>query len=165
MASTVRRVGERLVVIGGDAGGMGAATAARRLRADLDIVALEKGDFTSYSACGIPYLVGGEVDRLDDLVSRTPQQLRENHRIDVRLRHEAMGIDLDRREVEVRDHDHARTFRVPFDQLLLATGARPRRPDISGIDGSNIFGVQTLTDGQRLLERIGTNPPRRVVVV
>jgi NADPH-dependent 2,4-dienoyl-CoA reductase/sulfur reductase-like enzyme len=158
-------MGERLVVIGGDAGGMGAATAARRMRPDLDIVALEKGDFTSYSACGIPYLVGGEVHRLDDLVARTPQQLRENHRIDVRLRHEAMAIDLDRRDVEVRDHDHDRTFRLPFDQLLIATGARPKRPEIPGIDGPGIFGVQTLADGARLLERIDSSPIRRVVVV
>src|SRR3954470_1398632 len=104
MPSTVRRVGERLVVIGGDAGGMGAATAARRLRADLDIVALEKGDFTSYSACGIPYLVGGEVHRLDELVARTPQELRENHRIDVRLRHEAMAVDVHPREVQATLH-------------------------------------------------------------
>src|SRR5438067_7957966 len=165
MTNTVRAVGERLVVIGGDAGGMGAATAARRLRPDLDIVALEKGDFTSYSACGIPYLVGGDVHRLDDLVARTPQQLRENHRIDVRLRHEAMAIDVDRREVEVRDHDHARTFRVPFDQLLVATGSRPKRPDLPGIDGDNIFGVQTLSDGQRLIDRIGSALPARVVVI
>src|SRR3954451_7675641 len=101
---------ERLVVIGGDAGGMAASTQARRLRADLDIVALERGNHTSYSACGIPYLVGGEVARVDDLVARTPQQLREQHRIDVRMHHEAMAIDVDRREVEVRDHDHGRTF-------------------------------------------------------
>ncbi|MEN3272134.1 MAG: hypothetical protein V7636_895, partial [Actinomycetota bacterium] len=113
---------ERLVVIGGDAGGMAASTQARRLRADLDIVALERGDHTSYSACGIPYLVGGEVHDVDDLVARTPQQLREQHRIDVRLHHEAMAIDVDRREVEVRDHDHKRTFRLGFDQLMIGTG-------------------------------------------
>src|SRR5688500_269009 len=132
-------MGERLVVIGGDAGGMRAATAARRLRPDLDIVALEKTDFTSYSACGIPYLVGGEVHRLDDPSVRTPQELRENHRIDVRLRHEAMSIDLDRRDVEVRDHDHDRTIRLPFDQLPIATGASPKRPDLPGIDSPAIF--------------------------
>ena len=158
-------MGERLVVIGGDAGGMGAASTARRRRADLDIVALEKGDYTSYSACGIPYLIGGEVGRVDELIARTPQEFRDQHRIDVRMRHEAMAIDLDRREVEVRDHDHARTFRLGFDQLLVATGARPRRPDLPGIDGPDIYGVQTLGDGARLLERINAEAVGRVVVV
>jgi NADPH-dependent 2,4-dienoyl-CoA reductase/sulfur reductase-like enzyme len=158
-------MGERLVVIGGDAGGMGAASTARRLRADLDIVALEKGEYTSYAACGIPYLIGGEVDRVDDLVARTPQEFRNRHRIDVRMRHEAMAVDLDRREVEVRDHDHGRTFRLGFDQLVLGTGGRPIRPDLPGIDGPDIYGVQTLEDGARLLQRVTEQPVQRVVVV
>lgn len=158
-------MGERLVVIGGDAGGMGAASTARRLRSDLDIVALEKSEFTSYSACGIPYLIGGEVARVDELVARTPQEFRNHYRIDVRLRHEALGIDLERREVEVRDHEHGRTIRLGFDQLVIGTGAHPRRPDIPGIDGPDIYGVQTLADGSRLLQRITEKPVRRVVVV
>jgi NADPH-dependent 2,4-dienoyl-CoA reductase/sulfur reductase-like enzyme len=144
---------------------MAAATQARRLRADLDIVALERGTRTSYSACGIPYLVGGEVTRVDDLVARTPQQLREQHRIDVRLRHEAMGIDVERREVEVRDHDHGRTFRLGFDHLLLGVGASPRRPPIDGIDLPHVHGVQTLKDGERLLEAAERGQCHKVVVV
>jgi NADPH-dependent 2,4-dienoyl-CoA reductase/sulfur reductase-like enzyme len=156
---------ERLVVVGGDAGGMGAASIARRLRPDLDIVALEQSDFTSYSACGIPYVIGGEVARLDELVVRTPQEFRERHRIDARIRHRALGIDLDRREVEVHDLDHDRTFRLGFDQLLLATGARPTRPELPGIDGPDVFGIQTLDDGARLLARVAERPPGRVVVV
>ena len=93
-------MGERLVVIGGDAGGMTAATGARRLDGDLDIVALEQGSWVSYSACGIPYLVAGDVERVEDLVARTPQEFRDNHRIDVRLRHEALAIDTDARQAE-----------------------------------------------------------------
>jgi NADPH-dependent 2,4-dienoyl-CoA reductase/sulfur reductase-like enzyme len=158
-------MGRRLLVIGGDAGGMGAAATARRLRDDLDIVALEKGGFTSYSACGIPYLVSGEVARAEELIARTPQEFRDRHRIDVRLRHEAMAIDLDRREAEVRDHEHGRTVRVGFDDLVIGTGARPRCPDLPGIDGPNIFGVQTLGDGIRLVARIEADAPERVVVV
>jgi NADPH-dependent 2,4-dienoyl-CoA reductase/sulfur reductase-like enzyme len=158
-------VGERLVVIGGDAGGMTAATQARRLRPDLDIVALEKGDWTSYSACGIPYLVAGHLDHVDELVARTPQQFRDRHRIDVRLRHEAMAIDLDRRSVEVRDHDHGRTVRLPFDQLMIGTGARPRRPDVPGMDGDLVHGVQTLGDAAHLLAHAENGPCDRVVVV
>ena len=158
-------MGERLVVIGGDAGGMSAASTARRLRPDLDIVAFEKGEHTSYSACGIPYLVGGEVHRPEELIARTPQEFRDQHRIDVRIRHEAMAIDLDRREVEVRDHEHDRTVRLGFDHLLIGTGARPRRPDIPGIDLPHVHGVQTLGDGARLLAWIEEHQPARAVVV
>ena len=158
-------MGERLLVIGGDAGGMAAASQARRLRRDLEIIALEKGSWTSYSACGIPYLIGGEIEQLDDLVARSPQEFRDGLRIDVRLRHEATAIDLDRREVEVRDVDRGRTFRLGFDQLMIGTGARPRRPDIPGIDHPSVHGVQTLDDGAHLLAHAERIQAKRVVVV
>jgi NADPH-dependent 2,4-dienoyl-CoA reductase/sulfur reductase-like enzyme len=163
-------MGRRLVVIGGDAGGMAAASQARRVDPLLDIVAVEKGRWTSYSACGIPYLVGGEVARLDDLVARTPEQLQAQG-IDVRIRHEAMAIDLDVGKVEVRDHKLNRTFQLGFDHIHLATGAHPFRPPLPGIDEPFIGGVQTLDDAQALM-RLLTHPPawapsgvKRVVVV
>ena len=153
------------MVIGGDAAGMGAAAQARRLRPDLDIVALERGTRTSYSACGIPYLVAGDVNGPDDLVARTPEAFRREHRIDVRLRHEATAIDLDARTVEVRSLEHDRTFRLGFDQLVIGTGARPIRPDLPGIDGPEIWGVQTLDDGCHLLARAKELGCKDVVVV
>ncbi|MBW3555924.1 MAG: FAD-dependent oxidoreductase [Actinobacteria bacterium] len=157
---------ERLVVIGGDAGGMAAASQARRRRPqDLEIVALEKGRWTSYSACGIPYLVGGDVGGLEDLVARSPQTFRDKFRIDVRTRHEAMQVDLDRRKVEVRDHDHDRTYALGFDLLHVATGARPLRPPLPGIDGGFVHGVQTLEDAAHLLDHVRSASIRRVVVV
>lgn len=158
-------VGRRVAVVGGDAGGMGAATQARRLDANLEIVAFERGERTSYSACGIPYLVGGEVARLDDLVVRTPQQHRERSRIDVRTGHEVMAIDLDARRLEVRDRGHQRTIHVPFDELVLGTGSRPVRPDLPGIDGAQVHGVQTLDDAARLLHYAQRSRCRHVVVV
>jgi NADPH-dependent 2,4-dienoyl-CoA reductase/sulfur reductase-like enzyme len=157
-------MGERLVVIGGDASGMTAATMAKRMRPDLEVVALEKGPWTSYSACGIPYVIGGEVDSIDDLVVRTPEQHQANG-IDARAMQEVTAIDLDGREVEVRDLDQARTYRLGFDQLIVATGATPRRPPLPGFDHEKVHGVQTLDDGAHLLahaEKIGAN---RVVVV
>jgi NADPH-dependent 2,4-dienoyl-CoA reductase/sulfur reductase-like enzyme len=156
---------ERVVVIGGDAAGMSAASQARRARPDLEIVVLEKGRWTSYAACGIPYVVSGAVATLDDLVMRTPQEFRDRLRIDVRIRHEAMGIDLDRRRVEVRDHEHGRTIEVGFDQLLVATGARPIRPPLPGIDLDTVRGVQTLEDADVLLEQAKASGSRKVVVV
>jgi NADPH-dependent 2,4-dienoyl-CoA reductase/sulfur reductase-like enzyme len=155
---------DRLVVIGGDAGGMAAAMQARRRQPYLEIVALERGTRTSYSACGIPYLVGGEVGSLDDLVARTPQAFREQ-RVDVRLQHEAVAIDATTRQVEVRDHLHQRTIQLGFDKLHVATGARPTRPDLPGIDGAQVHGVQTLDDAKVLLERARLSECRSVAVV
>jgi NADPH-dependent 2,4-dienoyl-CoA reductase/sulfur reductase-like enzyme len=155
---------ERVVVVGADAAGMSAASQAKRMRGDdVEVVALERGSHTSYSACGIPYWIGGDVGSVDDLVARTPEQHRANG-IDLRLRSEATALDMDRREVEVRDHAGATTYRVGFDHLVLATGARPRRPDIPGIDAPAVLGVQTLDDGERALAAL-QDSPRRVVVV
>ena len=155
----------RLLVIGGDAGGMGAASTARRRGGDFDIVALEQGHYTSYSACGIPYVISGDVWALDELVVRTPQQFRDQLRIDVRTGHRAMAIDMDRRTVEVRNLAQQRTYTLGFDLLHLATGARPRRPPIPGIDGPNVFGVQTLDDASRLLDAVKSGQGDNVVVI
>jgi NADPH-dependent 2,4-dienoyl-CoA reductase/sulfur reductase-like enzyme len=157
-------MGTRLVVVGADAAGMSAALQVRRRSDDLEIVAVERGRWTSYSACGIPYLAGGAVGSLDDLVARSPDQLRAA-RIDVRLDHEVTALDLDARRVEVHDLAHGRSFHLGFDRLLLATGARPRRPDIEGIGASHVHGVQTLDDAGRLLEDARRRRPRSVVVI
>ena len=144
---------------------MAAASQARRLRPQLEIVALERGHWTSYSACGIPYLVAGDVDEIDQLVARSPQELRSRFRIDVRLQQEAVGIDVDRRVVEVRDHGHDRTYPLAFDQLMIGTGARPLRPDLPGIGSDHVRGVQTLEDAAALLEAAKRSRCERVVVV
>ncbi|MFC4894307.1 FAD-dependent oxidoreductase [Streptosporangium amethystogenes subsp. fukuiense] len=156
---------ERLVVIGGDAAGMSAASQARDRRGpdDLRIVALEKGAHASYSACGIPYLVGGEVTDVESLVSRRPEVFRDTLDIDLRLRTEAVEIDLDRRAVAVRDEEGDLGWE-PFDQLVIATGAVPGRPDLPGAGAGGIHGVQTLDDGIALLRALERGPREAVVV-
>jgi NADPH-dependent 2,4-dienoyl-CoA reductase/sulfur reductase-like enzyme len=161
-------VAERLVVIGGDAAGMAAASQARRRRDrdDLAVVAFERGHFTSYSACGIPYWISGVVPDRDQLVARDPDTFRESFHIDVRLRHEVTGIDLDRREVVARDLTGGGEVREPFDTLVYATGATPIKPDWARTDTAGVFGVQTLDDGTALREWLDREPgPRRAVVV
>jgi NADPH-dependent 2,4-dienoyl-CoA reductase/sulfur reductase-like enzyme len=157
-------MGTRLLVVGGDAAGMSAAMQVRRLTSDLEIVAIERGRWTSYSACGIPYLAGGSVGAVDELVARTPDDLRAA-RIDVRTGHEVVAIDLDARRAEVHNLTHGRTFQLGFDLLHLATGARPLRPDIDGIDSPHVHGVQTLDDASRLLEDAKRRRPASVVVI
>ncbi|MFJ3494440.1 FAD-dependent oxidoreductase [Streptomyces sp. NPDC086091] len=157
---------ERLVVIGGDAAGMSAASQARRLRGpdELEIVAFERGHFTSYSACGIPYWVGGEVGDRDDLIARTPREHRERG-IDVRLRTEVTAIDVAGRRVRARDLGSGAESWTPYDKLVVATGARPVRPDLPGADADGVHGVQTLDDGQALIDSLSRARGRRAVVV
>jgi NADPH-dependent 2,4-dienoyl-CoA reductase/sulfur reductase-like enzyme len=144
---------------------MAAATQARRRDPSLEIVAFERTEWTSYSACGIPYVVSGEVDEVDQLIARSPQAHRDKSLIDVRIRHEVMGIDLAAARLEVRDHGHGRTIQVPFDLLLLGMGARPVRPDLPGIGLPIVHGVQTLHDAAQLLQYAQTSECSDVVVV
>ncbi|MFF7948105.1 FAD-dependent oxidoreductase [Streptomyces griseorubiginosus] len=164
--SRVRDVRERLVVIGGDAAGMSAASQARRMKGpdELEIVAFERGHFTSYSACGIPYWVGGDVEERDDLIARTPQEHRDRG-IDLRLRTEVVAIDVDRQRVRARDLDSGDESWTSYDKLVIATGARPIRPDMPGVDADGVHGVQTLDDGQALIDSLARTRGRRAVVV
>jgi NADPH-dependent 2,4-dienoyl-CoA reductase/sulfur reductase-like enzyme len=157
---------ERLVVIGGDAAGMSAASQARKRRDadDLSIVAFERGRATSYSACGIPYWIAGTVKTEAELISRSPEKHRANG-IDVRTRHEVTAIDLAARMVSVRDLDAGREFDEPFDTLVYATGSVPMRPPVEGIDAEGVYGVQVLDDGVALIRELDSGAVQRVVVV
>ena len=155
---------ERIVVIGGDAAGMTAISPIMKRKPDAEIVALERGNWTSYSACGIPFLVGGLIEGgVDRLVARSPEQHRANG-IDVRMRHEAVGIDTSARTVDVRDLDGGATYSLGFDHLMIGTGGRPIRPPLPGIDLPFIHGVQTLDDAADLLAAAEHDPGRVVVV-
>ncbi|PJE98316.1 flavoprotein oxidoreductase [Streptomyces carminius] len=164
---------QRMVVIGANAAGMSAASQARRLKGagDLEIVALERGGHTSYSACGIPYWIGGDVTDAGDLIARTPEQHRERD-IELRLHTEVTELDPDRGRVRVRGSDPASETWLGFDHLVLATGARPLRPPLPGIDAPGVHGVQTLDDGRALLDDLEktetarpADAPRRAVVI
>jgi NADPH-dependent 2,4-dienoyl-CoA reductase/sulfur reductase-like enzyme len=163
-------VKERLVVIGGDAAGMTAASRARRRRDrdELEIVAFERGPYTSYSACGIPYFVSDVVTELDRLVARSPEEHRRND-IDVRTGHEVVAIDVNRRQVQVLEigggGGAGTEYDQPFDQLVVAAGAVPTRPELPGVDAEGIFGVQTLADGVAVRRAVDERDPRRAVVV
>ncbi|SSC23105.1 FAD/NAD(P)-binding domain-containing protein, partial [Klenkia terrae] len=147
------------VVIGGDAGGMSAAAQARRLDEDREIVVLEQGHDTSFSACGIPYWVGGLVGSREDLVARTPAEHRERGLV-VHTATRAAGIDLDAGRVT---SDDGRTF--DYDTLLVATGGRPTRPPIEGLDAPGVFGVHRLDDGEALRAWIADLPAGAPAVV
>jgi NADPH-dependent 2,4-dienoyl-CoA reductase/sulfur reductase-like enzyme len=156
---------EKIVVIGADAAGMSAASQARRIAGDaVQIVAFERGAHTSYSACGIPYWVAGDVDESERLIARSPDVHRRNG-IDLRMRTEVEEIDLEAGRVAAHDLAAGRSYWEGFDSLVIATGAVPVRPPLPGVDAAGVFGVQTIDDGAALLADLDRTQPRRAVVV
>ncbi len=154
----------RAVIIGGDAAGMSAATRVRAGRPDGEVVVLERSRFTSYSACGIPFLVGGLVQGgVEALIARDPDEHRRRG-IDVRINHAATSIDTAGGAVDVLDEHAGETYRLAYDELLIATGGEPIRPDLPGIDLPMVRGVQDLTDAEVLLS-LADDGCRRIVIV
>ncbi|MGX1911440.1 FAD-dependent oxidoreductase [Streptomyces phaeochromogenes] len=164
--SRASRSQERLVVVGGDAAGMSAASQARRLKGpdELEIVAFERGHFSSYSACGIPYWVGGDVEDRDQLIARSPEEHRARG-IDLRMRTEVTELDVAGGRVRSRNLESGAEAWTSYDKLVLATGAHPMRPSLPGIDAPGVHGVQTLDDGQALLDTLARTAGRRAVVI
>jgi NADPH-dependent 2,4-dienoyl-CoA reductase/sulfur reductase-like enzyme len=149
-----------LVVIGGVAAGLSAAARARRLDPRLEIVVLEKGQTVSYGACGLPYFVEGRVREAKDLVVHTPEYFRSERRIDVRTGVRAVAISHARREVVLESG-----ARVPYDRLVISTGARCDTSGLPGAEQPHVFTLHTLEDAERLRAFITEKRPRRAVVV
>jgi NADPH-dependent 2,4-dienoyl-CoA reductase/sulfur reductase-like enzyme len=156
----VNRAKNRLVVIGGDAAGMSAAAQARRLRdaGALEIVVLEQGPDVSYSACGIPYWVGGQVSDRNKLIARTPAQFAAQD-IEVRIGTRAEAIDLDAGTVTTGTGET-----LGYDTLLVATGGRPLRPPVPGLDAAGVHGVHRLADGADIRAAVAAGAQRAVVL-
>lgn len=155
----------RLVIIGGDAAGMSAAAKVRREDPDREIVVFERSPHTSYSACGMPYYIGGVVKKVEHLIARSPEKFREKYRIDVRTRQEVVEIDPAGARVRVKELDSGSESQTAYDQLLIATGATPFCPQVPGAGAGGIFGLSTLQSGIRVRQAVEQGQPRRVVVV
>ena len=155
----------KLVIIGGDAAGMSAASKVRRVQPNKEIVVFERGKHTSYSACGMPYFIAGQVSDSERLIARKPETFREKQNIDVRIRHEVVSIDEKSKKVKVRDIVKDSTFWETYDELLIATGASPIRPDFKGIGSDGIFGLSTLQTGIDVFEYINKYSPQKAVIV
>jgi NADPH-dependent 2,4-dienoyl-CoA reductase/sulfur reductase-like enzyme/rhodanese-related sulfurtransferase len=157
--------GTRIVIIGGVAGGASAAARARRLSEDAEIVIIERGPHVSFANCGLPYFVGGEIADREKLLVQTPESLRVRFHLDVRVLTEAVSIDRHHHEIEVHDLKADGRYRLPYDALLLSTGAAPVKPPISGIDRPGHFTIRNIPDVDAIVAWIDEHRSQRAVVV
>ena len=138
----------RIVIVGGVAAGMSAATRAKRQNPDAEVVVYERGGYISYGACGLPYVIGGEVENFEQLIARTPERMR-GEGIHVRLGHDVTGVDSKAQTITVCENGGA-TRTEPYDRLLIATGVSPIRPDWARTDAAGVHVLRDIPDGRAI---------------
>ncbi len=157
---------DRIVVIGGVAAGMAAASQARRRSPESQVVVFESSDNVAYGTCGIPYNLMDPTRNVDDLIVLSADEVREKRKIDARLGYRVTSIDLAANAVYATDRQGGREYSIGFDRLVLATGAEPIYPAVDGIDRyRGIFPVRALHDASALKADLETRRPRRALLV
>ncbi|WP_028455743.1 FAD-dependent oxidoreductase [Chitinilyticum litopenaei] len=142
---------QRIIIVGGVAGGASAAARARRLSESASITVFERGPYVSFANCGLPYHLGGEITERDALLLHTPESLSARFGIEVRVNHEVLAIDRVRKTVRVLDRLSGETGEEAYDALILAPGAAPIRPPLPGLDDARVFTLRNLPDLDRLM--------------
>jgi NADPH-dependent 2,4-dienoyl-CoA reductase/sulfur reductase-like enzyme/rhodanese-related sulfurtransferase len=152
----------RIVVIGGVAGGMSAATRLRRLDADAEIIVVEKSGYVSYANCGLPYYVGGIIEEERDLLLQTPASLHARFRLDVRVSSEVTLISRSEKTVAVTNLISGENYELSYDKLILSPGASPIVPPIPGVERA--LTLRTVEDVERIVARVDQKPATAVVI-
>ena len=152
----------KVVIIGGVAGGMSAATRMRRLDGDAEIIVLEKSGYVSYANCGLPYYVGGVIEEESDLLLQTPESLHARFRLDVRVANEVIAINRPKKTVSVRNVLTREVYEIDYDKLILSPGASPVVPPIPGVERA--MTLRTVEDVERITARVGEKPASAVVI-
>ncbi|MEI3607198.1 CoA-disulfide reductase [Pseudogracilibacillus sp. SE30717A] len=154
----------KLIVIGGVAAGMSAASKLKRMKSDAQIVVYEKGAHVSYGACGLPYYVSGENDDHTKMIARTKEQFEEAG-IDVFLHHEVVKVAPERKQIMVKNIENGDVFIDHYDKLMIGTGTIPIKPPFEGLELENIHVLKTLEDGIDLKNIAHQDDVENIVIV
>lgn len=154
----------KVLIVGGVAGGMSAATRLRRLNEQAEIVVFDKGPYVSFANCGLPYHVSGIIEDRESLLVQTPEALYNRFRIDVRPHSEVVAINVEKRTITVEGTDG--TYEESYDKLILSLGAEPIIPPIKGYDeAENVFTLRNIPDLDAIMANLNTTQPKEAIVV
>ena len=156
---------EKILIVGGVAGGASAAARLRRLDEKAGIIMFERGPYISFANCGLPYYIGGTIKERDDLLLMTPEKFSKRFNVDVRINNKVVKINRDKKLLEVKDLNSGNNYFENYDKLILSPGAEPGKPSIEGIDSKRIFTLRNVPDMDRIDEFIKKEKPKRAVVV
>lgn len=155
----------RIIIIGAVAAGTSAAAKARRNSEDSEIIIYEKDNFISYSGCGMPYYIGGEIENADALIPRDPAFFKSKYNVDIYTLHEVLSIHPDEKKITVRNLLTDEMFNDYYEQLVISTGARAVIPPIKGTDLKHIFALRNINDMNRIKAHIDSYHPQSAVIV
>lgn len=153
---------KRVVIVGGVAGGMSAATRLRRLDNEIEIVVIEKSGHVSYANCGLPYYVGGVIEEEKSLLLQTPESLHARFRLDVRISSEVLSINRKQKSVIIKELATGREYVLNYDKLILSPGASPIVPPIPGVERA--LTLRTVEDVERIVSQVNLKPKNAVVI-
>ncbi|MDW7739279.1 MAG: FAD-dependent oxidoreductase [Bacillota bacterium] len=154
---------KKVVIIGGNAAGMSAASQIKRQQPEWEVIVFEKRDYISYAACGIPYYIQGLVEDLDQLISFTPEEAVQKRKVNLKTRHKVLSIDPQLKTVSV--DTPTGTSVESFDFLLISTGARPVRTGIDYTPSERIYNAVTLGDAESIRRFIDKENPKKCAVI
>ena len=155
---------EKVLIVGGVAGGASTATRLRRLDENLEIVIFEKGEYVSFANCGLPYYIGDIIQNRESLLVQTPESLKARFNLDVRVNSEVVGVNGKDKKVKVKTKN-GEEYEEIFDFLVLAPGAKPLFPPIKGIENKKIFTLRNINDMDKIKSEIKNNAIKKAVVV
>ncbi len=156
---------EKILIVGGVAGGASTAARLRRLNEKAQIIMFEKGEYISFANCGLPYYIGGEIKEKEKLTLQTPESFKKRFNIDVRIFNEVISIDRNEKKVKVKNIKTNEIYEESYDKLVLSPGAEPFKPNIEGIDSNLVFTLRNIPDTYKIKDYIEKNNCKKAIVV
>jgi CoA-disulfide reductase len=155
----------KVLIIGGVAGGASTAARLRRLDESAEIIMFERGSYISYANCGLPYHIGDVIKERSSLLLQTPEAMSAKYNVDVRIESEVISIDKENKFVEVKKTKTGEIYKESYDTLVISTGSSPIKPPIDGINSPGIFTLWTIPDTDEIKKYISEKKPKKAAVI